>query len=105
MPLPVTPSYEHCLRELCTVSEDTAQLAARIAVELHPQVVSTSPAALQTQLFHHMHAIGSQQSRCVSRLAGWLNTLARQGGLSHKQAATFLNEAAALAGPSGVIPD
>lgn len=95
MPLPVTLSYEHCLRELRTVSINTAQLAERIAVNLNPQVVSTSPVALQTQLFQHMHAVGLQQARSTARLALWLNSLARQGGLSHCQATTFLAEAVA----------
>lgn len=98
MPLPVTPSYEHCLRELRIVSINTAQLAERIAVSLNPQVVSISPVALQTQLFHHMHAVSLQQTQSAIRLAGWLNSLARQGGLSHCQAAVFLDDAVAVSG-------
>lgn len=101
MPLPVTPSYEHCIRELRTVSINTAQLAERIAVNLNPQVVSISPVALQTQLFQHMHAVGLAQARSTARLAGWLNSLARQGGLSHYQAATFLDEAVAVNSQTG----
>ena len=103
MPLPVTPSYEHCLRELRIVSINTAQLAERIATNLNPQVVSISPVALQAQLFQHMHAVGLQQARSTIRLAGWLNSLARQGGLSHCLAATFLGEAVAVGAQTGVV--
>lgn len=105
MPLAVTPSYEHCLRELRAVSGNTAHLAERIAVNLNPQVVSISPVALQTQLFQHMHALGLQQAHSTTRLAGWLNSLARQGGISHRLAAILLDEAVAVYDQAGVVSE
>ena len=46
MPLPVTTYFERRLRDLHTLSPATAKLAERIAVDLKPEVLSTSSATL-----------------------------------------------------------
>ena len=40
MPLPVTPTYERGLRDLRTLSPDTAALLERIALELQARVTA-----------------------------------------------------------------
>ena len=105
MPLPVTPSYERALRDLRTLSPDTAALLEHIALELQPQVLATSPQNLETQLLDHLQEVDQQQARSVTRLAVWLNTVAIAGALTPQQVSTFVCEAATLGGPSGVVPE
>ena len=105
MPLPVTPTYERGLRDLRTLSPDTAALLERIALELQPQVLATSTQNLETQLLDHLQTVAQQQARSVTRLAVWLNTVASAGALTPQQVATFVCEAATLGGPSGVVPE
>ena len=105
MPLPVTQSYERALRDLRQYSPATAALAERIALDLQPQVLATSTETLTAQLLDHLQAVGQQQARSVTRLAVWLSVVASAGALTHQQAATFVDEAATLGGPSGVVPE
>lgn len=100
MPLPVTPSYERALRDLRKLSPDTAALAERIALDLQPQVSTTK---LEVQLLGHLQAVAQQQASSVTRLASWLNAVARNKELTFKQATDFVNEAATLGGPSSVV--
>ena len=104
MPLPVTPYYERRLRDLRTLSPATAALAERIALNLQPQVLSTSTETLEAQLMDHLQEVAEQQTRCVTRLWDWLNAVVDAGALTPPQAAAFACEAAALGGPSGVLP-
>lgn len=105
MPLPVTPSYERVLRDLRTLSPDTAALAENIREAMQPQVLTTSTESLETQLLDHLQALDRQQARSATLFAVWANTMARKGALTHQQAATFVCEAATLGGPSGVVPE
>ena len=104
MPLPVTPYYERRLRDLRTLSPATAALAERIALNLQPQVLSTSTETLEAQLMDHLQEVAEQQTRSVTRLWDWLNAVVDAGALTPPQAAAFACEAAALGGPSGVLP-
>ena len=104
MPLPVTPYYERRLRDLRTLSPATAALAERIALDLQPQILSTSTETLEAQLMDHLQEVAEQQTRCVTRLWDWLNAVVDAGALTPPQAAAFACEAAALGGPYGVLP-
>ena len=105
MPLLVTPYYERRLRDLRTLSPDTAALAERIALELQPQVLATSTETLEAQLLDHLQEVAEQQARCVTRFWDWLNAVVDAGALTPPQAAAFACEAATLGGPSGVVPE
>lgn len=105
MPLPVTPSYERCLRVLRTLSLETAALAERIALDLQPQMFNITSETLETQLMDHLQEVAQQQTRCVTRLWDWLNAVVSAGGLTPQQAAAFACEAATLGGPNGVMPE
>ena len=104
MPLPVTPYYERRLRDLRTLSPATAALAERIALDLQPQILSTSTETLEAQLMDHLQEVAEQQTRCVTRLWDWLNAVVDAGALTPPQAAACACEAAALGGPYGVLP-
>lgn len=102
MPLPVTPSYQRALR---TLSPDTAALAERIALALKSELLDITPDTLESQLLNHLQAVGQQQTRSATRFSVWLNAMARDGMLTHQQAAAFMCEASTLGGPSGVVPE
>ena len=104
MRLPVTPYYERRLRDLRTLSPATAALAERIALDLQPQILSTSTETLEAQLMDHLQEVAEQQIRCVTRLWAWLNAVVDAGALTPPQAAAFVCEAAALGGTYGVLP-
>ena len=105
MPLLVTPSYERRLRDLRTLSLETAALAERIALDLQPQVRSITSETLEAQLMDHLQEVAQQQTRCVTRLWDWLNAVVSAEALTPQQAAAFACEAATLGGPSGVVPE
>ena len=104
MPLPATPYYERRLRDLRTLSSATAALAERIALDLQLQMLATSTETLEAQLMDHLQEVAEQQTRCVTRLWDWLNAVVDAGALTPPQAAAFACEAAALGGPSGLLP-
>lgn len=105
MPLPITPSFERGLRDLRAVSLGAAALLERIAKDLQPQVLATSTDNLEEQLLDHLQAVGRQQARSATRFIVWANKMANDEALTHQQVATFVCEAATLAGPSGVVPE
>lgn len=104
MPLPVTPYYERRLRDLRTLSPAVAELTERIALDLKPEVLSTSTDTLEAQLLDHLQEVAQQQTRSVTRLWDWLNAVVSAGALNPEQASAFACEAAILGGPSGVQP-
>ena len=68
------------------------------------QMLATSTETLEVQLMDHLQEVAEQQTRCVTRLLDWLNAVVGAGALTPPQAAAFASEAAALGGPSGVLP-
>ena len=104
MPLPLSPSYEHRLRDLRELSPETAELTERIALDLKPELLSITSDILEAQLLDLMQEVAQQHIRCVTRLWDWLSAVASMGGLPLKQAAAYACDAAALGGPSGVVP-
>ena len=105
MPLPVTPSYERALRDLRTLSPDTAALAERTALDLQPEVLATSSDSLEVQLLDHLLAVAQQQAHSTTRFSVWLSAVVAAKALTHQQADTFVCEAATLGGSSSVAPE
>lgn len=105
MPLPVTPSYERRLRDLRSLSPETAELAERIALDLKPELLSIASDTLEAQLLYLMQEVAQQHIRCVTRLWDWLSAVASAGALPVKHVAFFVYDAAALGGPHGVVPE
>ncbi|UXZ21412.1 hypothetical protein KZH41_23430 [Pseudomonas sp. YeP6b] len=105
MPLPVTPSYRERLIALRSYNPKVADLAARIAQAIKPEALELSESTLEGELFDRLQAVGQQRVRCVTRLSAWFSPLLQGQALQHAEAAAFLNEAACLGGPSGVVPE
>ncbi|UVM63308.1 hypothetical protein [Pseudomonas sp. B21-010] len=105
MPLPVTPSYEQRLSALRSYAPEVADLAARIARAIRPEVLAQSASTLESELFDYLQAVGQQQARSVTRLSVWFSRLVRDQALQHAEVATFMNDAASHGGPSGVVPE
>jgi len=105
MSLPVTPYYKRRLCDLRALSPEIARLGERIALDLRPEVLSTSCATLEAQLLDHLQEVALQQTRSVTRLWDWLNAVVDAGALAPQRAAAFACEAAILGGPNGVAPE
>ena len=105
MPLPITPSYERRLRDLRSLSPETAELAERIALDLKPEQLRIASGTLEAQLLDLMQEVAQQHIRCVTRLWDWLSAVASAGALPVKHVAFFVYDAAALGGRYGVMPE
>lgn len=105
MPMPHTHTYLQRLGELRHRAPKVAKLIARIAAAIQPERQSLAPEELEGVLFIHADAIAQQLPSCATRLTVWLNLLAADEvkALEHCDVAAFVNEAATLGGPSGVL--
>jgi hypothetical protein len=103
--MPHTPAYLQRLGELRHKAPKVAKLTARIAATIKPERQRLDVDELESVLFEYANAIAHQLPSCATRLTVWLNILASDElkALEHHDVATFVNEAATLGGPSGVL--
>lgn len=105
MAMPHTATFIQRLGELRHRAPRVAKLTIRIAAAIEPERLRLDAEDLERILFDHADALAWQLPSCATRLSVWLNLLARDEfkALEHRDVAVFVNEAAALGGPSSVV--
>ena len=99
-----TSRFKQILEDLHHESPDIATLAARIALDIKPQVLATSNATLQAQLLDHLQAVATRKPGGVTHLSVWLEKVVHAGALSSQQATLYVIEADKVCYPTGGEP-